>query len=500
MKTLAACILLSAAVLGTAAAAENAPKADPKGAFGAFQPSRAWTPPKDPKALAKLAEWQDLKLGVLISWQPSVQWGLDSWPLVTTRHTWNQRMNWPAGKPAPGADNDRAFQQAYERLPLTFNPVKFDAGKWAAALKAGGVRYALAMTKHHDGFCLWDTKTTEYRITSPQYPFYADPRADTVKQICDALRKQGLWAGVYFSKADWNSPRYWLPELGPGANQGPNYNPAKQPEKWKNFKEFTWAQIAEIMTGYGKLDILWLDGGAVNARSGAGIDMAGMAAMARGYQPGLIVVDRCCGGGYEDYITPEGDHQMPQAFLPHPWEVCQTMGGHWNWFPDDSKFKSAATIIRNLCLVTARNGNYLLGIGPDANGEFAPAVYERLAELGRWLQVNGEAVYATRPLPPYEAGDCVFTQRRDGSRYAIILPRTPDGGLPESVTVPAGLAANAVHVSLLGYGPLEPAVVKDGQAVIAIPAAARAKPPCKYAWALKFAPPAPTATTGGRTP
>jgi alpha-L-fucosidase len=148
-------------------------------------------------------------------------------------------------------------------------------------------------------------------------------------------------------------------------------------------------------------------------------------------------------------------------------------------------------LVRNLCTIVARGGNYLIGIGPGPDGAFDPTVYARLKELGAWLKVNGEAIYGTRPLAPYEQGECVFTTRRDGSAYATILAKGNTGTLPETVAIPAELAAKAAEISLLGHGPVPAGVTHDKVTVFALPAAARAKPPSVHAWVLKLAATAP---------
>jgi alpha-L-fucosidase len=449
------------------------------GVFGALEASKEWTPPKDPAVLANLQKWQDMKLGLLITWGTYSQWGIvESWSLVTTRHPWNKRPEQFAKV------SDADYMKAYENLITTFNPTRFDAGRWADAAKEAGVKYVLSMSKHHDGFCMFDTPTTDYKITSSRCPFHADPRADTIRQISDAFRQRGLSTGIYFSKADWHNPDYWLPEIGPCASANPNYSPKLQPGHWRQFKDYTWKQIEELMSGYGKQDILWLDGGCVRPPNNA-IDMNGLAAMARKHQPGLIVVDRCVAGPNENYITPEGE--IPGHHLPYPWETCMTMGDHWPYAPHDN-FKSAGRLIGNLCRIVARGGNYLIGIGPDAAGEFDPVVYARLQEMGAWLKLNGEAIYETRPIKPYEQGDLVFTQRRDGSVYAVILPHNDAGTLPTTISVPADMAAKAGELTLLGFGKLELGETKDGQTLIAIPEAARTRPPCKYAWTVRLSP------------
>ena len=444
-----------------------------EGLFGAFAASRDWTPPTDPAVRERLQRWQDRKLGLLISWGIYSQWGItESWSLITTRYPWNAR-------PEAFRDlGDAEYQKQYESWIATFNPTRFAPQRWARAAKAAGVRYLMVTAKHHDGFALWDTATTEFRITSPRCPFHADPRADTVRETVRAFRDQGIETGIYFSKVDWHHPDYWIPERGPGPQQGPNYRPADQPERWQRFKDFTWRQIEELMTGYGPQEVLWLDGGAVRPPH-AGIDMDGLAAMARTHQPGLIVVDRTVRGPHENYITPEGE--IPARYQPYPWETCMTMGRKWVWVPND-EFKSAGTLVRNLCRIVARNGNYLIGIGPDGHGEFDPIVYERLAALGAWLDLNGEAIYETRPVEPYEQADAVFTRTRDGTVYVIVTAQDDRAGLPERVTLPPELRAGVVAADLLGHGPLP--VGPDGQ--ILFPPDVRARPPCAHAWALRL--------------
>jgi alpha-L-fucosidase len=441
--------------------------------FGALKASDSWTPPSDPAVLEKLEKWQDQKLGILIHWGIYSEWGIvESWSLVTTRESWNSR-------PAQYRRlSDRDYEKTYENLRTTFNPVRFDPNKWAAAFKKAGVKYVLSMTKHHDGFCMWDTKETNYRITADDVPFHSDPRADVVKQASEAFRKQGLSSGLYFSKADWHSPYYWLPELGPGSGQGPNYDTSQHPEEWTKFKDYTWRQIKELMTGYGKQDILWLDGGAVRPPN-ADIDMDGMAAMARNYQPGLIVVDRTVAGVNENYITPEGE--IPKHHLDYPWETCMTMGTSWPWTPHDN-FKSVGTLVRNLCRIVARGGSYLVGIGPDSNGEFDPVVYDRLEGMGAWIKRNGEAIYSTRSIQPYEQDDCVFTCKRDGTVYAIVLAKDDTAGLPASISIPPDLALKTGRINLLGFGSLK----MDTKGTIAIPDSFRAKSNGGLAWAIKL--------------
>ena len=140
------------------------------------------------------------------------------------------------------------------------------------------------------------------------------------------------------------------------------------------------------MSDYGPVDILWLDGGQVQPRAGQDIDMPGIARMARKLQPGLLVVDRTAGGGYEDFLTPEGTHAMPEHFMPEAWEACMTLGDRWGW-TKGSAYHSSGSVIRYLVKAVARNGNLLLDVGPDANGELDPQAVKTLKEVGRWLKI-----------------------------------------------------------------------------------------------------------------
>jgi len=449
------------------------PKPLTGGVYGALEASKEWIAPTDPKVLAKIRKWQDQKIGLLITWGTYSEWGIvESWSLVTTQYPWNKRPEQYRNL------DDASYMKLYEGLVHQFNPTQFDADKWAVAAKKAGIKYVLSMTKHHDGFCMWDTKTTNYKITDSSCPFHTDPRADVIKQMSDAIRRHGMSSGLYFSKADWHSPYYWLPELGPGANQGPNFDPTTKPDVWKKFKEFTWNQIDELMANYGPQDILWLDGGSVRAPNAA-IDMDGMAAMARKRQPGLIVVDRTVAGPNENIITPEGE--IPDHYLPYPWETCMTMGNSWPWHPHDN-FKSVGTLVRNLCHIVSRGGNYLIGIGPDAKGEFDPTVYERLEGLGNWLKVNGESIYSTRAVAIPEQPHMVFTTKKNGSVYAILLSQTDGESLPSTVQLPAELIGKAARTRLLGYGDLP--ISPDGQ--ITIPARFQSKSKGGSAWVFRI--------------
>jgi hypothetical protein len=245
--------------------------------------------PEDPLVAEKLEQWQDWKFGVIIHWGPYSQWGVvESWSLCPEDEPWCVREG-------PLAERYDDYVKGYEQIRHTFNPAGFSPERWAKAARNAGMKYLVFTTKHHDGFCMYDSKLTNYRITDSASAFSSDPRANITREVFDAFRAEGLAAGVYFSKPDWHSHDYWWPYF-PVQDRNVNYDPKRYPERWKRFQAFTHAQIEELMTQYGEVDILWLDGGWVRPEGSLtdetrpwlgknqyvqDIDMPAMATMAR---------------------------------------------------------------------------------------------------------------------------------------------------------------------------------------------------------------------------
>jgi len=382
--------------------------------------------PSDTLVQQKLAHWQDIKFGLLMHWGTYSEWGIvESWSICPEDEGWAQRKG-------PYAANYFDYVKAYEKLQTTFNPVKFNPKKWADAAKDAGMKYIVFTTKHHDGFCMFDTKQTDYKVTSPNTPFSANPKSNITKEVFNAFRNDGFMIGAYFSKPDWHCPYYWWPYFPP-KDRNVNYDPAKYPERWNDFKNYTYNQIEELMTGYGRVDILWLDGGWVRPLKtidtsvewqrtihyNQDIDMKRIATMARKNQPGLLIVDRTVSGEFENYVTPE--QTIPPEPLPHPWESCITMGNSWSYVPTD-KYKSTNQLIHMLVRIISRGGNLLLNIGPSPEGDWSDTAYSRLLEIGKWMQVHGEAVYNTIPLAPYQNDNVVYLQSKDRQQiYVYVL-------------------------------------------------------------------------------
>lgn len=449
-----------------------------------------YIPPADPLVRENLDRWQDLKFGLFMHWGTYSQWGIvESWSLCPEDVGWSRRRG-------PHATDYFGYKQAYENLQTTFNPVDFQPQRWARAAKEAGFRYLVFTFKHHDGFCLFDTRETDYRITSPKTPFHSNPKANIAWEICNAFRQEGFLIGAYFSKPDWHNPDYWWPYFPP-KDRHVNYDPSRYPERWQSFKDFTYRQIEEIMTGYGKIDILWLDGGWVRPHPVKGdkgterpsseynqdIDMARIAAMARQKQPGLMVVDRAVGSEYENYRTPE--QTIPAIPLDHPWETCMTMARSWSYAPKDV-YKPARTLIHNLVDIVAKGGNYLLNIGPSPQGDYHPEAYTRLQELGGWLKINGDAIYTTRPVAPYKEGNLCYTRNRGGQVNLIYLASQEETELPAQVTFRGVQPVPNAIISLLGREGTLSWQKRGQETVITVPLEIRRNPPAPWAWTFRI--------------
>ena len=296
--------------------------------------------PTDQKVLDKLGKWQDLKFGVLFHWGLySVPGMVESWAICDegwitrdTTQTYQQYKDW------------------YWGLAKKFNPTKFDPTQWARVTKDAGMKYMIFTTKHHDGFCMFDSKYDDFSIAN--YAFKQNPKRDVLKYVLQAFRDQGFMLGTYFSKPDWHSQDYWWDVYPTKRGRNVNYDIKKWPWRWNRYKQFVYNQMCEITDPrrYGNVDILWLDGGWVCKENNQDIDMPRIAEGVRRNQPGLLIVDRTIGGPYENYQTPE--QTIPAKQLSHPWESCITLTNDWGWVPRPT-WKSPEKVISTLMEVVA---------------------------------------------------------------------------------------------------------------------------------------------------
>lgn len=452
--------------------------------------SYQYTHPADPLVQAKLFEWKTLKFGLFMHWGTYSQWGVvESWSLCPEDEGWCERRG-------PYAADWFSYKKEYENLQTTFNPVKFNPEKWAMAAEAAGMKYIVFTTKHHDGFCMFDTRQTDYRITHSSTPFSTNPKANVTKEIFKAFRAKGFMTGAYFSKPDWHTPDYWW-KYFPPKDRNVSYDPKKYPERWQAFKDFTYRQIEELATGYGKVDILWLDGGWVRPKStidtnvswqksipyDQDIDMGRIARMARSHQPGMLVVDRTVAGEFENYTTPE--QTVPKEYLPYPWESCITLGTSWSYVPND-KYKSSREVIHMLTSIISRNGSLLLNIGPSPEGDWDPKAYESLAQISQWMQVNEEAVFETEADPALAGtGQWVYT-RKGNVVYAIYQAKESETTMAASIDIPNPLNLAVEGISLLGSAAKLKMKQANGLLQVSFPKNAGLQPPAKEAWVFKI--------------
>ncbi len=411
--------------------------------------AQPYFPPDDLLVQENLRQWQGYKFGLLMHWGTYSQWGIvESWSLCPEDEGWCARRG-------PYANNYFEYKKQYEALQTTFNPVQFNPNKWAAAAANAGMKYMIFTTKHHDGFCMFDTKQTDYKISSDLCPFSSQPQSNITAAIFKAFRERNFWVGAYFSKPDWHSENYWWPYFPP-VDRNPNYDITKYPQRWQHFKQFTYNQIEELMSEYGKVNILWLDGGWVRPKTpeelkklrfqnNQDIDMDNISNMARKHQPGILVVDRDVPGKNQNYLTPE--QSIPDSLLPYPWETCMTAATSWSWVKND-QYKSTRQLIQTLIKVVSRGGNLLLNIAPDANGKWDDTAYARLKEIGEWMKINGDAIYDTKPMIPWQYGNFAFT-KKGNKIYAFYMKKDEFDKLPETFQLPL-FEKRIKHLALLG--------------------------------------------------
>lgn len=421
--------------------------------------------PTDTAVLNKLDRWQDQKFGVLFHFGLySVPGIVESWSICSEDVDWiGRKGNLPYDK----------YKEWYWNLKDSLNPTEFDPAEWARIMDDAGMKYMIFTTKHHDGFCTFDSKLTDFTIANG--PFGSNPKSNMAKEVFDAFRDRGFMAGCYFSKPDWHCEWFWNPNYAT-PNRRINYKKERHPEWWRNYQEFTAAHLGELLSGeYGKFDILWLDGGWI---TGDEIGLDSIAAKARaGVHPGLITVDRTIKGKNENYQTPE--RSIPDKQLAYPWESCITLSNDWGWVPN-APYKSPAKVIALLAEITAKGGCLLLGVGPTPQGTIEPAVEQRLAEVGAWLRKNGEAIYNTRIAKVYNNGKVWFTSSKDGRTLYAIYAAEDGEDMPQTIEWSGNKPKGKMKL-LDGGRNLSYKVSADGKVSVKLPKGMKEGP-----FALKF--------------
>lgn len=411
--------------------------------------------PTDPQVLTKLKHWQDQKFGVLMHWGLySVPGVVESWSICSE--------DWIVRERKPTYEEDKAW---YWSQKDSLNPVNFDPSKWADVMKKAGMKYMIFTTKHHDGFCMFDTKYTDFSIAHG--PFGKDPRHNIAKEVFDAYRNKGFMIGCYFSKPDWHSKWFWNPYYAT-PNRRINYKKQQHPDWWQNYRKFTQNQLNELTTDYGNIDILWLDGGWI---TGDEIGLDTILVDARKRNPGMISVDRTIRGKNENYQTPE--QGIPAKQLDIPWESCITLSHAWGWTPN-AKFKSPNKVIGILSEIVAKGGCLALGVGPKADGTLQPEVVNTLLKIGSWLNKNGQAIYSTVNAAHYNDGKVWFTADKNGKTLYAIYALEDGEKPPKTITWTENKPKG--KLVLLQNGKSVKYTVKGNQVTVTLPSGLKNEP------------------------
>ncbi len=411
-------------------------------------------PETEAQRAVRMSWWREARFGLFIHWGlyaiPAGEWQGQTQHGEWIRHS------------------ARIPLEEYDELVGRFNPVKFDAQAWVQLAQEAGMRYIVITSKHHDGFCLFDSQVSDFDVMSTPW------RRDVLKELSAACRDAGLRFCTYHSIMDWHHSDYlprrdWETRSADGACLD-------------RYVEYMKAQLRELVTNYGPLGVLWFDGEWENTWTHErGVDLYNYV---RGLQSDIIINNRVdvlrdgmagmskSASAVGDFGTPE--QEVPATGLPGvDWETCMTMNDHWGFNRVDANWKSSRDLVRMLVDIASKGGNFLLNVGPTAEGEFPPACVERLRDIGRWMKVNGESIYGTQasPLGAPSWGRCtVKPLPGDRTRLYLHVFEWPANG---RLVVP-GLMNEPGAAGWLAAGGLEKcAVTRDGESVVvSVPATA----------------------------
>ncbi len=362
-----------------------------------------------------------------------IHFGLYSLP---ARHEWIKSM-------------ERIPEEKYDKYFEHFNPDLLDAAEWARKAKAAGMKYAVLTTKHHEGFCLFDSNYTDYKATNTPFG------RDIVREYVDAFRAEGIKIGFYYSLIDWHHPDFTIDTIHPRRDDGEEMEKGRD---IKRYAEYMRNQVTELLTNYGKIDVIWFDFSYPNPDPVKilGFDKANpppdpnkkpwmksdggkckddwesekLMALIRSLQPDIVINNRL--GIEGDTVTPE--QSQPKEWMRDPktgeyltWEVCHTFSGSWGYFRDEMTWKSPKMLIETLVHTVACGGNLLMNVGPTSRGVFDKRADNALSVYADWMKYNSRSIYgctmAERELSA-PAG-CVYTQSEDGKRLYVHLLQYP---------------------------------------------------------------------------
>ena len=330
--------------------------------------------------IQRMKWWTDARFGMFI------HWGLYALP---ARHEWVKNY-------------ERLTNEQYQKYFEMFNPDLYDPREWARQAKAAGMKYVVLTAKHHEGFCLFDSKFTDYKATNTPIG------KDLIKEYVEAFRAEGLKVGFYYSLIDWHHPDYTIDRMHPlRVNTDEEYAALNKGKDMSKYREYIKNQVKELLTNYGEISIIWFDFSFPGkyGKGRADWDSEGLLKLARTLQPGIIVDDRLdlkdIEGGW-DFVSPE---QVKVTKWPEyngkriPWETCQTFSGSWGYYRDEHTWKSNAQLLELLIESVSKGGNLLLNVGPTARGTFDQRAQDRLKSMGEWMKLNNRSIYGCTEAP-----------------------------------------------------------------------------------------------------
>lgn len=356
--------------------------------------------------------WTDARFGMFI------HWGLYAMP---ARHEWVKNY-------------ERLTNEQYQNYFENFNPDLYNPKEWAKMAKEAGMKYVVLTSKHHEGFCNFDSKFTDYKSTNTPFG------KDIIKEYVEAFRAEGLKVGFYYSLIDWHHPDYTIDSRHPQRQESDTaYARLNKGKDMSRYREYMKNQVRELLTNYGEISIIWFDFSfpGKNGKGRKDWDSEGLIKLARSLQPGIIVDDRLdlkdVEGGW-DFTTPE---QVKVTKWPEyngkriAWETCQTFSGSWGYFRDETSWKSPAQLIELLVESVSKGGNLLLNVGPTARGTFDYRAQERLKAMGEWMKYNSRSVYGCTEAPQgiISPDNTVLTYNPATKRLYVHLLAYPMGSL-----------------------------------------------------------------------
>ena len=345
-----------------------------------------------------------------------IHWGLYALP---ARHEWVK-------------NHEQLTDEQYQKYFDHFDPDLYEPREWARLAKQAGMKYAVLTTKHHEGFCLFDSQYTDYKATNTPCG------RDLVREYVEAFREAGLRVGFYYSLLDWHHPDFTIdirhPQRYSSAAEKLN-----QGRDMHRYAEYMRNQVRELLTNYGKIDIMWFDfsyekdtlpGSPLKGKGAEDWEAEELIALARSLQPDILIDNRT--GLEQDLWTPE--QYQPQHWLRHPvtgeyvtWEACQTFSGSWGYHRDESSWKTPEMVLHMLIRTVSLGGNLLMNVGPTARGYIDDRAQNALREIGAWMRLNGRSIYGcTMAEPEFKAPEgTLLTQSEDGARLYVHLIEYP---------------------------------------------------------------------------